>query len=124
MEAHPPPGRRQHDPGNDPGEDDEYGAVPFDRMVLPRPAPDDNPDTLSKPDRHKAEWWYDQRGKRGNNRRYTGRVERLGGSAGEKLRLELAATIRDLLEWAQQQQVDSESTGESREDGAADDRAE
>lgn len=30
------------------GDGEEYGSAPFDRMVFPRPAPDDNPQNLPK----------------------------------------------------------------------------
>jgi hypothetical protein len=114
-----------HETGSAP-DNEEPGSVPFDRMVWPRPAPDSNPGNLPKPIPDDAEWWYDQkaRGERGKNRRYTGHVQRIGGTAGEKIRAELAAIIRDLLEWAQQQQEDAASQNESREDGGADGLAE
>jgi hypothetical protein len=40
--------------------------------------------------------------KRGKRRRYHGFVERVGGAEGERLREDLAAAIRDLLNWAAQ----------------------
>jgi hypothetical protein len=108
-------------PGNDLGNDAEYGSVPFDRMPRPRPVPDNDGEHLPDTIFGEAEWWYYQRaqGKRGKDRRYTGRVQRIGGSAGEKIRAELAATIRDLLEWAKQQQDDA-AERESSTDGRAD----
>ena len=71
------------------------------------------------------EWCYDQpaKTKRGKHRRYHGLVKRVGGSEGERIRRELAATIYELLVWAKQQQQ-SNSEMDSREEGAADDNAE
>lgn len=109
------------DPENT-GENTEYGSVPFDRMPRPRPVPDNESENLPETIFGEAEWWYYQRaqGKRGKDRRYTGRVQRVSGSAGEKIRAELAATIRDLLEWAKQQQDDAAAEKESHTDGRAD----
>jgi hypothetical protein len=113
-----------HETGSAP-DNDEPDSVPFDRMVWQRPAPDNNPENLPKPIPDDAEWWYEQaaKGKRGTHRRYTGHIQRIGGSAGEKVRADLAAIIRDLLEWAKQQQDDAAAEKESREDGGADDLA-
>ena len=59
----------------------------------PRPAPDNKSENLPKTiPGDDAEWWYDQKAKdkRGKDRRYTGYVQRIGGTAGEKIRSELA----------------------------------
>lgn len=48
------------------------------------------------------EFRYDQTWIRGKRRRYNGFVERVGGAEGERLREDLAAAIRDLLDWAAQ----------------------
>ena len=114
------------EPGNAP-ETEEFGAAPFDKMVWQRPAPDNIPEHLPNTIPNNAEWWYDQRGKgkRGKDRRYTGHIHRIGGSAGEKIRADLAAIIRDLLEWAKQQQDEQHDVAaekESREDGGTDDQ--
>ncbi|MFC5102262.1 hypothetical protein [Kibdelosporangium philippinense] len=66
-----------------------------------------------------AAWWYDQPQKRGHHRRYTGHVDRISGPEGDQLREDLAAVIRDLLDWAKQQTGTSDTdTGEG---GTADD---
>lgn len=50
------------------------------------------------------DWSYRQH-RRGNaDRQYVGRVIRIGGVEGERLRSNLAATIADLLVWATEQQ--------------------
>lgn len=46
------------------------------------------------------EFRYDQTWKRGKRRHYSGFVERVGGADGERLREDLAAALRDLLDWA------------------------
>jgi hypothetical protein len=75
-------------------------------------------------------WRYDQYGKQGKRRRYNGCVERIGGVEGELLRQNLAAAIRDLLDWAARHAEgqragnadnDGESATDSREDDGADD---
>ena len=48
------------------------------------------------------EFLYDQTWKRGKRRRYNGFIERVGGAEGEQLRENLAAVVRDLLDWAAQ----------------------
>lgn len=45
---------------------------------------------------------YDQTWLRGKRRRYHGHVERIVGTEGERLREDLAAAVRDLLDWAAQ----------------------
>lgn len=50
------------------------------------------------------DWSYGQR-RRGNaDRRYVGRVSRIGGAEGERLRVDLAAIVADMLAWAADQQ--------------------
>jgi hypothetical protein len=111
MEADSDPASDNH-PEHDPGNDEEYGVVPFDRMAFPRPAPDTHPKITP----WQRVWCYDQpaKGRRGKPRRYRGIVKRVGGPEGERLRRELAATIHELLLWAQQQ---SETETKSDEDG-------
>ncbi|MFC4859498.1 hypothetical protein [Actinophytocola glycyrrhizae] len=46
------------------------------------------------------EFRYDQTWKRGKRRHYNGFVERVGGAEGERLRQDLTAALRDLLDWA------------------------
>lgn len=121
MDADPDHASDHHPHNNDPGNDEEFGSVPFDRMPRPRPVPDNDSEHLPETIFGEPEWWYYQRaqGKRGKDRRYTGRVQRISGSAGEKIRAELTAAIRDLLEWAKQQQDDA-AEKESHTDGRAD----
>jgi hypothetical protein len=79
-------------------------------------------------------WRYDQTWARGKHRRYNGYVDRVGGVEGKRLRECLAAAIRDLLDWAAQQQAaqqaapraekvdsDRESETDSGRDGGTDD---
>lgn len=111
----------ENDPDHHRDRDDTMGEL---SIPSPRPAPDDHIENLPRTDPDQSEWWYDQRGKRGKNRRYIGYVTRIDGAEGDRIRGELAAIIRDLLNWAKQQtetESDHESDRESEQDGAADD---
>lgn len=88
---------------------DEYDPV---RVPRPRRAPDDDAGNLPEMASDQAVWWYDQKRARGGDRRFHGHVTRVGGAEGERLRGELAAVVRDLLEWAAEQQSRDESTEE------------
>jgi hypothetical protein len=110
----------ENDPDN---HRDSGGAIGFP-IPSPRPAPDDHIENLPDIGSDNPVWQYDQPRKRGNNRCYTGHVDRIGGTEGDRLRGDLAAIISDLLDWAKQQtESDAESTSnteanrESREDG-------
>lgn len=115
-ENDPDPDHRDHGPNNGP----DNGDTPFVGIPSPRPAPDNHMENLPKTGPPQPVWWYDQPRKRGNNLRYTGHVTRIGGAEGDRIRGELTAIIRDLLDWATQQ-ADAESTPESRQDGDTDD---
>jgi hypothetical protein len=84
----------------------------------------DTPDNTSESGPDRPVWWYDQHAKRvkHKHRRYIGYVKRVGGTEGERIRRELAATIYDLLNWAKQQ-TDVKSI-ESGEDGERHDNPE
>lgn len=96
----------QHNP-KDPAHTDENGGVV---VPLPRKPPDDDVENLPEIATDQAIWWYDQKRKRGGDRRFSGHINRIGGAEGERLRGELAAVIRDLLRWAAEQQSHDEST--------------
>jgi hypothetical protein len=64
------------------------------------PASEDHPDNLADTLGEPPAWSYCQTGPRGTSRTYTGHVTYVGGAEGERLRRELAAVVRDLLEWA------------------------
>lgn len=88
-----------------------------DAVAIPRPRkrPDDDIDNLPKMAGDQPVWWYDQNRKRGRDYCYSGQINHISSAEGERLRGELADVIRDLLDWAAQQQTDKEST----EDGEA-----
>ena len=88
-------------------------------IPAPRPPLDDTIETSREIGSTDSVWWYDQPRKRGHDRRYWGQVERISGPEGDRLRDNLAAAIRDLLDWARQQADNAEN--DSREDGGADD---
>jgi hypothetical protein len=102
----------------------DTNATPLLRPAPPQESGDDTPDNTQKSGADRPAWWYDQHAKRGKHkhRRYIGHIKRVGGTEGERIRRELAATIYDLLDWAKQQ-TDVKSI-ESGEDGAADDNPE
>lgn len=112
---------------NDPGNHQGSGDTANFHIPSPRPAPDDDIDGLPQnpPETGSDDpvWWYDQPRKRGSDRRYWGQVERIGGPEGDRLREELTAWIRDLLDWAHEDKKKSETDSEtdSGEDGDTDD---
>ncbi|MGH3428463.1 MAG: hypothetical protein ACREP9_00915 [Candidatus Dormibacteraceae bacterium] len=69
--------------------------------------PDSTPDTGSDQEIFR----YVQTSKRGRSRTFTGHVTYVGGAEGERLRRELAAVTRDLLEWARSRSNDAEPSG-------------
>ena len=110
---------RVPDMGRDMGSDGDVGGVCIpaprapldDQPRIPAPPPDrglHRPHARDDagPDRGldgglvEPEFRYDQTWKRGKRRYYTGFVERVAGAEGERLREELAAVLRDLLDWA------------------------
>jgi hypothetical protein len=86
-------------------------------VIIPQPrsTPDDTIEDLTEFGPDNEVWRYDQRRKRNPHRRFTGHVTRVGGIEGERLRGDLAAIIRDLLDWAAHHAATSET--ESRQDG-------
>jgi hypothetical protein len=77
--------------------------------VIPFPWPASDPaeettktgrDNISQTGAYRGEWCYHQKTKRGQNRCYHGHIRRVGGTEGQRLRGELAAVLRELLEWA------------------------
>lgn len=66
-------------------------------------------------------WCYDQpaKNRHGKHRIYIGRVNRMGGTEGKRIRRELAATIYDLLVWAKQQQETDTTRMDSGEEGGS-----
>jgi hypothetical protein len=85
---------------NDPDNHRDSGDTIGFPIPSPRPAADDHIENLSITPPQQHVWQYDQRGKRGKHRRYTGHVTPIGGAEGDRIRGELAAIIRDLLDWA------------------------
>jgi hypothetical protein len=77
----------------------EWPLIPVQRSA--------SPEFLDSSDRDPEgydEWSYDYRGKRGAAVSFTGHLIYIGGEAGERLLGELGAVLRDLLEWAYDQQ--------------------
>jgi hypothetical protein len=89
--------------------DNHWGgdASPFG-IPSPRPAPDDHIGNVPDIGSGDAVWQYDQPRKRGDDRRYTGHVDRISGTEGDRLRGGLAVIIGGLLDWAKQQ-IDSDA---------------
>jgi hypothetical protein len=99
-------------PGNL-GDDRDAEVIP-----LPRKAFDDR-ESLPETGSDQPVWWYDQNRKRGGGRRYSGHVNHMHGAEAERLRGELADVVRELLDWAAQQQTGDQSSDHSTEDGEA-----
>lgn len=100
--------RTLHDPDNTPAHtDDEQDA-----MVIPlrRQAPDGEVEKWPKTVPDQEVWCYDQKRTRGRDRRFSGRINRVCGAEGDRLRGELTGVICDLLHWAAEQHYPDEST--------------
>jgi hypothetical protein len=96
--------------------DDHHNGQDAVVIPLPRYAPDNDVENLPKTGSDQPVWWYDQKRKRGGDRRYSGYVNHIHGAEGERLRGEFAAVIGELLDWAAQQiqnQPDSIEDGEA-----------
>ena len=129
------PSQQQGQPGQ-PGSPWDVDAV---HIPAPRPPLDDQPDIpipppLDRPPDHLSDRWrhhggvqpgnglvepefrYDQTWKRGKRRHYNGFVERVGGVEGERLREDLAAALRDLLDWAFQDALDGHQNSALQDD--------
>lgn len=120
---------------NDPGNHHKSGDAHDFHIPSPRPSPDDDiagvPETQPKSPLEELpesgsddpQWWYDQPRKRGDDRRYWGEVEWIGGLEADRLRDKLTEIVRDLLDWAHREQLKSEtdSDADSGEDGDTDD---
>jgi hypothetical protein len=98
---------------NDPG--DDHNAVNAVVIPLPRKAPDDDIANLPRTGSDQPVWWYRQTRKRGGDRRYSGHVNHSHGAEAERARAQLADVIRELLDWA----VNQQSGDHSIEDGEA-----
>ncbi|MGH3759873.1 hypothetical protein [Actinophytocola sp.] len=105
---------------NEPEHHRDIGDATEIGIPSPRSSLDDTIENLAELGSDDLVWWYDQPRKRGSDRRYWGQVERVGGPEGDQLRENLAAVIRDLLNWARQQ-ADTEPDRDSHEDGGTDD---
>ncbi|WP_243866780.1 hypothetical protein [Actinophytocola oryzae] len=112
---------------NDPGNRQSSGDASDFVIPSPRPAPDDDIAGLPTPQPETGSddpaQWYDQPRKRGTDRRYWSEVEWIGGPEGDRLREKLSEIVRDLLQWAHDEQKKSEtdSSADSGEDGDTDD---
>jgi hypothetical protein len=87
--------------GDKTNRDDITVHVPAVFVPQPRSAPDDTIDNLPDIGSDQPVWRYTQKRNRNDNRRFTGHITRIGGVAGDQLRGDLAAIIRDLLDWGQ-----------------------
>jgi hypothetical protein len=76
------------------------------------PAPEDQQGNLADPLGEPPTWSYCQTGPRGTSRTYTGYVTYVGGAEGERLGRELAAVVRDLLEWAARRETQPSEGGD------------
>jgi hypothetical protein len=120
---------------NDPGNHRNSGDAQDFHIPSPRLAPDDDiaglpeaqpksqSDAVPESGSDDPQWWYDQPRKRGDDRRYWGEVEWIGGPEADRLRDKLTEIVRDLLDWAYSEQLKSEtdSDADSGEDGDTDD---
>ncbi|WP_190818676.1 hypothetical protein [Saccharopolyspora pogona] len=89
----------------------EFSGDPI--IPSPRPAPDDGIESLGRTGSEQAVWWYDQKLIRSGERRFSGHINTIGGTEGDRLRSELSAVTRDLLTWAAQQATESSEDGEA-----------
>jgi hypothetical protein len=105
-----------NDPDHHRDSDDAMGEL---SIPSPRPAPDDHIGNVPEIGSGDVVWWHDRPQKRGPHRRYTGHVQRMSGVEGDRLRGDLAAVIRDLLDWATRHAGTADT--DSREDRGTDD---
>ncbi len=84
-------------------------------IPLPRKYLGENIESQRKTGADQQVWWYDQRRKRNNNRTYSGHIKYVYGAEADRVRGELAAVIRELLDWSARQHADDQSI----EDGDA-----
>lgn len=141
MSDHEPDNQSPHHSQRRP---DDLSGVDASRIPAPRSPLDDQPDiavdsppqqppsqSSQPPPQHDGVAWpenglvepefrYDQEWKRGKRRRYNGFVERVGGAEGKQLRENLAAAVRDLLDWAAQHTA-TPTTRDNNHDNVCDD---
>lgn len=86
----------------------EAVVIPF-----PRNPPDNHPECLPDTGSDQPVWWYIQNRIRGDKRRYSGRINRVGGLESERVGNELAEVVRELLEWADRQSDNVSEDGEA-----------
>jgi hypothetical protein len=84
---------------DNPGDDRDAVVIPLTRKAF------DGIENLPETGSGQLVWWYDQKRKRGGDRTYSSHVNHIHGADAERLRGELADVIRDLLDWAAQQQT-------------------
>lgn len=72
----------------------------------PRKPPVGDADSLRDNGSDQQEWQYDQTRNRTKNWAFTGHVRYVNGAEGDRLRGELTAVIRDLLDWASSQRAE------------------
>lgn len=85
---------------------------PEDTPGQDEPTSEDRPDNFADPLGELPVWSYCQTGPRRTSRTYTGHVTYVGGAEGKRLRRELAAVVRDLLEWASQRETRPQEGGD------------
>lgn len=131
MSDHEPDNQPQH---RSPRQPDHPSGMDAVQIPAPRSPLDDQPDITAppqQPPQHQVdtlpenglvepEFRYDQTWKRGKRRHYNGFVERVGGAEGERLREDLAAAVRDLLDWATQH-AETQTTCDDNPDGGGSD---
>jgi hypothetical protein len=72
----------------------------------PRKPPVGDTDSLRDNGSDQQEWQYNQTRSRTKNWTFSGHVRYVSGAEGDRLRGELAAVIRDLLDWASTQRAE------------------
>lgn len=122
------PHESQHPPGRPPNVDAVH--IPAPRSPLDDLCDTAGPPSPDQPHRQgcvrpenglvEPEFRYDQTWKRRKHRHYNGFVERVGGMEGKRLRENLAAAIRDLLDWAAQHTETQITRDDNRGSGSSD----
>lgn len=100
----------EHDPP-DSADDQHASAIPLPRQPL-----DENVDGLPHVGTAEPGWHYAQKPARGSHRRYCGYVRYVDGAEAQRLREILPDIIRELLDWAAQQQFDDQSTEDTEDE--------